>query len=135
MICFSFFHLIPILWETGVGSDVMKPNCRSDCRRHDHIHNSCVDSRTSIFRAHEGTRLAAWNAPTTRQRCGKGLTHPQVTVFQVAGLLDEEPQSWRTAIVAGFALQSFDTLFRNDRNHDEARDRVGPSKAEESVEQ
>jgi len=38
------------------------------------------------------------------------------------------------AIVAGFALQSFDTLFRNDRHHDEAAT-GSPTKAEQSVEQ
>jgi hypothetical protein len=37
------------------------------------------------------------------------------------------------AIVAAFALQSFDSLFSNDRNQGEARDGIGPPKAEQSV--
>jgi hypothetical protein len=37
------------------------------------------------------------------------------------------------AIVAGFALQSFDTFFRDDGNHEEARHGIGPPQAEDSV--
>jgi len=32
----------PILWESGIGSDVMK-QWRSDCRRHDYLHDSRPD--------------------------------------------------------------------------------------------
>src|SRR5258708_5465843 len=39
----------------------------------------------------------------------------------------------RAAIVAGFALQSFDTFFRDDGNHDEARHGIGPPKADGRV--
>ena len=39
------------------------------------------------------------------------------------------------AIVAGFALQSFDTFFRDDGGHGEARHWVGPPKTEKGIEQ
>ena len=32
----------------------------------------------------------------------------------------------RAAFVAGFALQSFDSFFRDDGNHDEGRNWIGP---------
>src|SRR5437016_8347719 len=37
--------------------------------------------------------------------------------------------------VAGFALQSFDSFFRDDGNHDESRHWIGPPQTEESIEQ
>ncbi len=37
--------------------------------------------------------------------------------------------------VAGFSLHSVDSFFRDDRNHDEGRQRVGPSQPENGVEQ
>ena len=36
-------------------------------------------------------------------------------------------------VLAGFALQSLDSFFRNDGNHDEGRHGVGPPQAEEGV--
>jgi hypothetical protein len=37
------------------------------------------------------------------------------------------------AIVAGFALQTFDTFFRDDGNHDETRHGISPPQAEDRV--
>ena len=47
--------LVPILWESGIGSDVMKPIAAPDCRRHDHFHHSRADSGARLFRDDEGT--------------------------------------------------------------------------------
>ena len=45
------------------------------------------------------------------------------------------PGSRSGAVVARLPLQSLDPFLRNDRSHEETGDRVGPPKAEQSVEQ
>jgi len=50
--------LVPILWETGIGSDVMKPICGTRRRRHDYFDHSRFDLGPSIFCHDEGTGAA-----------------------------------------------------------------------------
>jgi Cu(I)/Ag(I) efflux system membrane protein CusA/SilA len=56
-VCVVLASLIPILRETGVSSDVMKPIAAR--RRHDHLHHSRADSGARLLCAYEGARLAA----------------------------------------------------------------------------
>jgi len=41
--------LVPILFETGVGSDVMKPIAAADRRWDDHLNHSRLDPRSRVF--------------------------------------------------------------------------------------
>jgi hypothetical protein len=49
--------LRPILWETGIGSDMMKPNRRAGRWRHDYVDYSRIDPSAGIFRDDEATRF------------------------------------------------------------------------------
>jgi len=71
-VCVVLASLIPILWETGVGADVMKTHCRSSRRRHDHLNDSRADSCAGVLRADEGTRTSSRDA--SRAERGKRLT-------------------------------------------------------------
>src|SRR5438094_441946 len=48
-VCVVLASLVPILWESGIGADVMKPS-RAHRRRHDHVDNSRADAGARIFR-------------------------------------------------------------------------------------
>ena len=54
--------LVPILWESGVGSDVMKPIAAPIVGGYDHLHNSRTDSGAGIFCANEEPLVAARHA-------------------------------------------------------------------------
>ena len=51
-----------------------------------------------------------------------------------AALRTSECVAWSTAIVAGFALESFYSLFCDDGHHDEGRHRVGPPQTKKGIE-
>jgi hypothetical protein len=56
-VCAVLASLVPILWESGIGSD-----CGTDRRRHDYLDHSCPHSGTRVLCLDEGAIIEARNA-------------------------------------------------------------------------
>jgi len=63
--------LIPILFESGIGSDVMKPIAAPHCGRNDYLNYSRSNSDAGFLRAHERTGAAAWRHATRPIGCSR----------------------------------------------------------------
>lgn len=70
-VCVALASLIPILWETGVGSDVMKPIAAPIVGGIITSTGSRADSRARVLRADEGAGPAPWHLTKERATCVK----------------------------------------------------------------
>ena len=60
--------LVPILWESGIGSDIVKLIAARPCGRHDHFDHPRVDCRACVLCTDEGKCASPRNPPTTGKR-------------------------------------------------------------------
>jgi hypothetical protein len=84
-VCVVLTSLIPILWESGVGSDVMNPIAAPIVGGMitsiiPVLIYSCAHSRAGVFRADEGTLTAARNVSLAGQRSREGLKTRQLNI-------------------------------------------------------
>jgi hypothetical protein len=88
--------LIPILWETGVGAEVMKTNCRSHRGWHDHLNDSRSDLSACVLCPYErkGPQARKAEGRTESRRELRGRTAMKVTNDQPVSLvLDQSRQA------------------------------------------
>jgi hypothetical protein len=108
-VCAVLASLVPILWESGIGSDVMKPIAAYRWR-HDHLDHSCPHPGACFLRHDEGTGRRGSLTRLSGRSHWSHLNRRRVRMLAAIGhaLMMSFAMTWEIlwALILGFGLSA-----------------------------